>query len=107
MFFTIVTVCNNFLWTFFEYLVILLDFLFKIDYYMNKLLDKLTEVQVMNFKKNFGWIIAIVAGTVAIASAVTAFLIFKDKKKKDEEELEHYLDCSIQRFIKLDSVYQF
>ena len=90
MFFTIVTVCNNFLWTFFEYLVILLDFLFKIDYYMNKLLDKLTEVQVMNFKKNFGWIIAIVA------SAVTAFLIFKDKKKKDEEELEHYLDCSIQ-----------
>ncbi len=51
----------------------------------------------MNFKKNFGWIIAIVAGTVAIASAVTAFLIFKDKKKKkDEEELEHYLDCSIQ-----------
>ena len=96
MFFTIVTVCNNFLWTFFEYLVILLDFLFKIDYYMNKLLDKLTEVQVMNFKKNFGWIIAIVAGTVAIASAVTAFLIIKDKKKKDEEELEHYLDCSIQ-----------
>ena len=73
-FFTIVTVCNNFLWTFFEYLVILLDFLLKIDYYMNKLLDKLTEVQVMNFKKNFGWIIAIVAGTVAIASAVTAFL---------------------------------
>ena len=51
----------------------MLDFLFKIDYYMNKLLDKLTEVQVMNFKKNFGWIIAIVAGTVAIASAVTAF----------------------------------
>ena len=95
-FFTIVTVCNNFLWTFFEYLVILLDFLLKIDYYMNKLLDKLTEVQVMNFKKNFGWIIAIVAGTVAIASAVTAFLIFKDKKKKDEEDLAHYLDCSIQ-----------
>ena len=53
---------------------------------MNKLLDKLTEVQVMNFKKNFGWIIAIVAGTVAIASAVTAFLIFKDKKKKTKEE---------------------
>lgn len=50
----------------------------------------------MNFKKNFGWIIALVAGTVAIASAVTAFLIFRDKKKKDEEELEHYLDCSIQ-----------
>ena len=46
----------------------------------------------MNFKKNFGWIIAVVAGV----AAVTAFLIFKDKKKKDEEELEHYLDCSIQ-----------
>ena len=28
----------NFLQTFFEYLVILLDFLIKIDYYMNKLL---------------------------------------------------------------------
>lgn len=50
----------------------------------------------MNLRKNFGWIIAIIAGAVAVASAVTAFLIFKDKKKKDEEELEHYLDCSIQ-----------
>lgn len=50
----------------------------------------------MNFKKNFGWIIAVAAGVAAVTAAVTAFLIFKDKKKKDEEELEHYLDCSIQ-----------
>ena len=32
----------------------------------------------------------------AVTAAVTAFLIFKEKQKKDEEELEHYLDSSIQ-----------
>lgn len=50
----------------------------------------------MSLRKNLGWIIGVVAGVAAVTAAVTAFLIFKDKKKKDEEELEHYLDCSIQ-----------
>lgn len=47
-------------------------------------------------KSKIGWIVGIVAGVAALTAAVTAFLIFRDKKQKDEEELEHYLDCSIQ-----------
>ncbi len=39
---------------------------------------------------------SVIGGVAAITAAVTAFLIFKDKQKKDEEELEHYLDSSIQ-----------
>lgn len=38
-------------------------------------------------------IFSAVAAVVSIAVAVTLFL---EKKKKDEEDLEHYLDCSIQ-----------
>ncbi len=41
-------------------------------------------------------LISVIGGVAAITAAVTAFLIFKDKQKKDEEELEHYLDSSIQ-----------
>ena len=44
--------------------------------------------------------LALIIGSVsiaaAVATAVTAVILFLDKKKKDEEELEHYLDCSIQ-----------
>lgn len=38
-------------------------------------------------------VISIVAAVVSIAVAV---VLFFEKKKKDEEDLEHYLDCSIQ-----------
>ncbi len=41
-------------------------------------------------------LLSVIGGVAAITAAVTAFLIFKDKQKKDEEELEHYLDSSIQ-----------
>ncbi len=41
-------------------------------------------------------LVSVIGGVAAITAAVTAFLIFKDKQKKDEEELEHYLDSSIQ-----------
>ncbi len=81
--------CNN--------LIISLDFLFKIDYYKVRLVVLNNGgAFIMNFKKNFGWIIAVVSVVAAVTAAVTAFLVFRDKKKKDEEELEHYLDCSIQ-----------
>ena len=43
-----------------------------------------------------GLIIGIVTIAAAVATAVTAILLFLDRKKKDEEELERYLDCSIQ-----------
>ena len=38
--------------------------------------------------------IGIVAAVAAVA-ALSAVLLYLDKKK-DDEELEHYLDCSIQ-----------
>lgn len=44
----------------------------------------------------FGIIIGIVAFAAAVSAAITAFLLVNEKKKKDEEELERYLDCSIQ-----------
>lgn len=36
-----------------------------------------------------------IAAVAAVAAAVVAMMIYLDHKK-DEEELEHYLDCSIQ-----------
>ena len=31
-----------------------------------------------------------------LATALTAFWVFKEKQKRDDEELEQYLDSSIQ-----------
>lgn len=44
----------------------------------------------------FGWLVALISFVVACTAALTAFLVVKEKKKKDEAELEEYLDCSIQ-----------
>lgn len=41
-------------------------------------------------------LISVIGGVAAITAAVTAFLIFREKQKRDEEELERYLDGSIQ-----------
>lgn len=42
-------------------------------------------------------IIAAIATLTAIAATVSAFLVIKDrKKKKEDKELDEYLDCSIQ-----------
>lgn len=42
-------------------------------------------------------IIAAIATLTAIAATVSAFLVIKDrKKKKEDQELDEYLDCSIQ-----------
>lgn len=50
-----------------------------------------------NLKRGtLGIIIGIVAFAAAVSAAITAFLLVNEKKKKDEEELERYLDCSIQ-----------
>lgn len=49
-----------------------------------------------NKKIELKWIIWIVSAVVAITASVTAFLILKEKKKKDDEQLEEYLDYSIQ-----------
>lgn len=41
-------------------------------------------------------LITIIASIATITAAVTAFVVIREKKKKDDEELERYLDCSIQ-----------
>ena len=46
-------------------------------------------------KKFFIIFISVVGAVVALAATLTAFCIIREKQKKDEEELEHYLDSSI------------
>lgn len=50
----------------------------------------------MKNNKQILWIIGIVSAAVALAAALTAFFIIKDKQKKDDEELMEYLDNSIE-----------
>lgn len=50
----------------------------------------------MSKSGKLGWIIGVISAVAAITAAVTAFLIVREKKKRDEEELDRYLDCSIQ-----------
>lgn len=42
-----------------------------------------------------GLLIGIIAVAAAVVAAACAVLVYFDRKKTDEE-LEHYLDCSIQ-----------
>ena len=42
------------------------------------------------------FILGLIAVVAALTAAVTAYFIYVDKKQRDEAELEHYLDCSIQ-----------
>lgn len=46
--------------------------------------------------KKTGFIIALVAFVTTLAAGVAAFFVIKEKQRRDEEELEEYLDCSIQ-----------
>ena len=39
--------------------------------------------------------IGLITAIAAVAASVTALMMYLDHKR-DEEELEHYLDCSIQ-----------
>jgi len=39
--------------------------------------------------------IGVIAAIAAVVASVSALLLYLDKKR-DDEELEHYLDCSIQ-----------
>lgn len=46
--------------------------------------------------KFFVILISVISGVAAITAALTAYFIVKERQKRDEEELEHYLDSSIQ-----------
>lgn len=50
----------------------------------------------MNKKSKIGIIIGVISLVAAVTAALTAFLVVKEKKRKDDEELMEYLDCSIQ-----------
>ena len=46
-------------------------------------------------KNGFTVLVTVLSAVAALtAAAIAVFLFFE--KRKDEEELEHYLDCSIQ-----------
>lgn len=40
--------------------------------------------------------VAVFSAVAAAVSVAVAVVLYFEKKKKDEEDLEHYLDCSIQ-----------
>lgn len=40
-------------------------------------------------------LVGVIAAIAAVAASLSAILLYLDKKR-DDEELEHYLDCSIQ-----------
>ena len=50
----------------------------------------------MGKKSKLGFIIGIISFVAAASAALTAFLIVREKKRKDDEELMNYLDCSIE-----------
>ena len=50
----------------------------------------------MHKKSKFGLIIGVISFVAALSAALTALFIIKEKKRKDEEELMEYLDCSIE-----------
>jgi len=50
----------------------------------------------MEKKINIKWLVCIISVVAALSAAITAFLFMKEKKKKDDEQLEEYLDYSIQ-----------
>ena len=54
-------------------------------------------MEVSDLKKNgFTVFITVLSAVAALAAAAIAVFVYFEKKKKDDEELEHYLDCSIQ-----------
>lgn len=54
------------------------------------------EVPILEKQNKISVFLGFLATLVAIVAIATTFLVVKEKKKKDEKELEHYLDCSIQ-----------
>ncbi|MBR1534798.1 MAG: hypothetical protein IJ639_10555 [Ruminococcus sp.] len=47
-------------------------------------------------KSRFKWLVCLITAVAALTAAITAFFFVKEKKKKDDEQLEEYLDYSIQ-----------
>jgi low affinity Fe/Cu permease len=50
----------------------------------------------MGKKSSIKWLVCLITAVAALTAAVTAFFFIKEKQKKDDEQLEEYLDYSIQ-----------
>lgn len=50
----------------------------------------------MENKNTIKWLVCVISAVAALSAAITAFLFVRQKQKKDEEQLEEYLDYSIQ-----------
>jgi len=50
----------------------------------------------MSKKSKIGLVVGVISIVAAITAALTAFLVVKEKQRRDDEELMEYLDCSIQ-----------
>lgn len=50
----------------------------------------------MSKNSKIGVIVGVISLVAAVTAAVTAFLVVREKKRKEDEELMEYLDCSIQ-----------
>lgn len=46
--------------------------------------------------KKIGLIVGLVSLVAALSAALTALFVVRDKRKRDDEELANYLDCSIE-----------
>lgn len=60
--------------------------------------DTTWKTEVLNLKKSgsLNLLFTILSALAAMAAVAVAVALFFERKKKDDEELEHYLDCSIQ-----------
>lgn len=60
--------------------------------------DTAWKTEVLNLKKSgsLNLLFTILSAVAAMAAVAVAVALFFERKKKDDEELEHYLDCSIQ-----------
>lgn len=48
-------------------------------------------------KKSNPWVIlGVITAIAAVVASVTTAILMLEKRRKEDEELEHYLDCSIQ-----------
>ena len=50
-----------------------------------------------SIKRYDPWLfIGIIAAVAAVIASITTAILLHEKKRRDDEELERYLDCSIQ-----------
>ncbi len=47
-------------------------------------------------KYSFWLVLGIITAIAAVIASITTAVLMFEKKRKDDEELERYLDCSIQ-----------